>query len=282
MRLFGLRTLTTLLLLASVVSCSYSGRPYVQDSAPRQPIDIASVADATPKVEPITRAGNPPTYRVLGKNYKLMSSSKGYTERGIASWYGTKFHGKKTSNGERYNMYAMTAAHKTIPIPAYLKVTNLKNRRSVIVRVNDRGPFHDNRIIDLSYTAASKLDILRTGTGFVEIEAIDPSAPQQRKKPLNKPKLSQIPEDIYLQVGAFGQQANAKNLMGKIHAHGIPDVRIQEDNNKSTPIYRVQIGPLVSADGADSITKKLLQLDITEAHLVVKQKGHPSAQSPQL
>jgi rare lipoprotein A len=270
------------ILSISVISCSYSSRPYIQDSAPKRPIDIASVPDAIPKVEPVTRAGNPPTYRVLGKNYRLMSSSKGYTERGIASWYGTKFHGNKTSNGERYDMYAMTAAHKTIPIPAYLKVTNLKNQRSVIVRVNDRGPFHENRIIDLSYTAASKLGILRTGTGFVEIEAIDPLAPQRRKKPVNDPQLSLAPDEIYLQVGAFGQQTNAQKLTAKIHAHGIPDVRIQEDNNKPTPIYRVQIGPLISTNEADSVTKKLLQLDLTETHLVVKQIEKSPAQSPQL
>ncbi len=277
-----MRLATLFFLSVSIVGCSYSDRPFIQDGAPSRSIDIASVPDATPKIEPITRAGNPPSYTVLGKHYRLMSSSKGYTERGIASWYGTKFHGKKTSNGERYDMYAMTAAHKTIPIPAYLKVTNLKNKRSIIVRVNDRGPFHENRIIDLSYTAASKLDILKSGTGFVEIEAIDPSAPQQKVITINSAHHSQAQDEIYIQVGAFGQQTNAIKLTNKIHARGIPDVHIQTDNKMASPIFRVQIGPLLSAAEADIITQKLLRLDVTEAHLIVKQKPQNPVQSPQL
>ncbi len=131
-----------------------------KDSAPAHvPINISSISDAVPKYEKRTRAGNPPEYKVFGKQYKVLAKSKGYQKRGVASWYGVKFHGRKTSNGEVYDMYGMTAAHKTLPIPSYVRVTNLKNKKTIVVRVNDRGPFHENRVIDLSYTAAVKLGI---------------------------------------------------------------------------------------------------------------------------
>ncbi len=136
------------------------------------------VPDAVPRVEPLSRYGNPPFYDVFGKRYFVLSSSVGYVERGVASWYGPGFHKIRTSAGEPYDMYGMTAAHKTLPLPAYVRVTNLQNGRSVVVRVNDRGPFVGNRIIDLSYTAAAKLDMLRDGTAMVEVRSIDPAASQ--------------------------------------------------------------------------------------------------------
>jgi rare lipoprotein A len=137
----------------------------------------ASVPDAIPRLEPRARYGNPPFYDVFGKRYYVLSSSVGYRERGVASWYGPGFHKERTSTGEPYDMYGMTAAHKTLPLPAYVRVTNLQNGRSVVVRVNDRGPFVGNRIIDLSYTAAAKLDMLRNGTAMVEVRSIDTSVP---------------------------------------------------------------------------------------------------------
>jgi rare lipoprotein A len=136
-----------------------------------------TVPDAIPRNEPRARSGNPPFYDVFGRRYYVLSSSVGYWERGVASWYGPGFHKVRTSTGEPYDMYAMTAAHKTLPLPAYVRVTNLLNGRSVVVRVNDRGPFVGNRIIDLSYTAAAKLDMLRNGTAMVDVRTIDPSAP---------------------------------------------------------------------------------------------------------
>ena len=141
------------------------------------PPAAASAPDAIPRLEPRARYGNPPFYDVFGKRYYVLSSSVGYWERGVASWYGPGFHKERTSTGEPYDMYGMTAAHKTLPLPAYVRVTNLQNGRSVVVRVNDRGPFVGNRIIDLSYTAAAKLDMLRNGTAMVEVRTIDPSAP---------------------------------------------------------------------------------------------------------
>ena len=141
------------------------------------PAGLGGVPDAVPRVEPRSRNGNPPFYEVFGKRYYVLSSSSGYWERGVASWYGPGFHKERTSTGEPYDMYGMTAAHKTLPLPAYLRVTNLQNGRSIVVRVNDRGPFVGNRIIDLSYTAAAKLDMLRNGTAMVELRSIDPAAP---------------------------------------------------------------------------------------------------------
>jgi rare lipoprotein A len=147
--------------------------------APPAAAPPAAVPDAAPRAEPRSRHGNPPFYTVFGKRYYVLSSSAAYVERGVASWYGPGFHKVRTSTGEQYDMYGMTAAHKTLPLPAYVSVTNLQNGRSVVVRVNDRGPFVGNRIIDLSYTAASRLDMLRNGTAMVEVRALDspPTAP---------------------------------------------------------------------------------------------------------
>ncbi len=145
-----------------------------RDGAPSQKVDIASISDAVPRSEPRGKYGNPRTYTVAGKTYRTLSDNEGYQESGIASWYGAKFHGRRTSSGEPYDMHGMTAAHKTLPLPTYAEVTNLQNGRKVTVKINDRGPFHGNRLIDLSYAAASKLGILATGTGLVEIRAITP------------------------------------------------------------------------------------------------------------
>jgi rare lipoprotein A len=149
----------------------------VPEPPTEQPPSPASVPDMVPRYEPRSRNGNPPFYDVMGKRYFVLSSSVGYVERGVASWYGPGFHKVRTSTGEPYDMYAMTAAHKTLPLPAYVRVTNLQNGRSIVVRVNDRGPFVGNRIIDLSYTAAYKLDMLRNGTAMVEVRSLEPVSP---------------------------------------------------------------------------------------------------------
>lgn len=149
-----------------------------RDGAPPGTVNLESVPDAVPRAEPPSRYGNPRSYKVNGERYYTRRTAKGYVERGIASWYGTKFHGRRTSSGEPYDMYAMTAAHRSLPLPTYVRVTNLRNGCAVVVRVNDRGPFHPNRIIDLSYVAARKLGIYGEGTGLVEVVALDPSAPE--------------------------------------------------------------------------------------------------------
>jgi len=142
---------------------------------PAHPSDVSQIPDAIPRYEPRSALGNPPFYEVYGQRYTVLGSSVGYVERGIASWYGTEFHGLRTATGEPYDMFAMTAAHKTLPLPCYARVINLSNGRSVVVRINDRGPFVSNRIIDLSYAAAAKLGMIGTGTAFVEIETLTPA-----------------------------------------------------------------------------------------------------------
>src|SRR5882757_6220949 len=146
-------------------------------SAAEIPANVAIIPDAVPTPEPKSSSGNPDSYEVYGDHYVILKDSRGYKERGYASWYGKKFQGRRTSSGEPYDMFKMTAAHKTLPIPCYARVTNLENGHSVVVRINDRGPFHEGRIIDLSYTAAVKLGSLGKGSIPVEVEAIDPSMP---------------------------------------------------------------------------------------------------------
>ena len=229
------------------------------------PIDVFSVPDAVPRYEKRTRAGNPRSYKVLGKNYTVLADSKGYSKIGMASWYGTKFHGRKTSNGEVYDMYAMTAAHKTIPIPSYVKVTNLKNRRSVVVRVNDRGPFHDNRIIDLSYTAAVKLGIKKMGTGLVEVTTIEPGAQSVSNEKIEKTLLSKSAV-MYLQIGAFSSLNNAQQCQKKLLSGQIKKSRIQRSNR----LYKVQVGPIGSVWQAKEVNKKLDYLGYSDMQLIVE------------
>ena len=178
--------------------------------------NLALVKEPMPKYEPKSRYGNPATYTVLNKTYKVLPSSDGYKQNGYASWYGTKFHGFKTSSGEIYDMYAMTAAHKTLPLPTYAKVTNLYNNRSVIVKINDRGPFHEDRIIDLSYAAANKLGILGNGVGKVEVVAINlaASSVEQNLQLADHGNNPKSPER--LQLGAFTVQANAQKLADEL------------------------------------------------------------------
>ncbi|WP_375753093.1 septal ring lytic transglycosylase RlpA family protein [Vibrio sp. HN007] len=162
----------TLLFLLIISGCSSSGRYSIADDvAPEKPLSVDHIEDAHPKYEPYSRGGNR-NYSLRGESYKIIKDPKGFTQKGEASWYGKKFHGHLTSNGEIYDMYSMSAAHKTLPIPSYVKVTNLDNGKEAIVRINDRGPFHEGRIIDLSYAAAYKLDVVKTGTANVEIEHI--------------------------------------------------------------------------------------------------------------
>jgi rare lipoprotein A len=244
-----------------------------KDSAPDHvPINISSVADAVPKYEKRTRAGNPPKYEVFGKQYKVLAKSKGYQKRGIASWYGTKFHGRKTSNGEVYDMYGMTAAHKTLPIPSYVRVTNLKNKKTIVVRVNDRGPFHENRVIDLSYTAAVKLGILEKGTGFVEVTALEsvvPEASIEEDVQLFLPKQGEM---AYLQVGAFNNQSYAKQLQNEMISRQILHSRIQVAQQQGSQVYKVQVGPFYTTQQIDNINEKLALIGYKKTKLIVEKE----------
>ena len=258
---------TAVSLLSTVlISCATpTDHTVIHDSEPGNiPTDIASIPDAVPKYEPRTSAGNPVSYEVFGKLYHVLPDSKNYKERGIASWYGTKFHGRKTSNGESYDMFAMTAAHKTLPIPAYVKVTNLQNKRSIIVRVNDRGPFHEDRIIDLSYTAAVKLGIQKNGTGLVEVQAVEPGqnlmAEEESARPVNP---------VYLQIGAFSNLENAQTLQNKIATKQLPSTRILPDSHQGKPIFKVQLGPISSAGEIDRIKETLAKIGITKTRFAI-------------
>jgi rare lipoprotein A len=255
----------------------------VHDSAPSGSVSIPDLpADPVPRPEPRSRYGNGPVYEVFGESYRVMDSGSGYTERGVASWYGKKFHGRLTSNREPYDMYAMTAAHKTLPLPTYVKVRNLRNNKSIVVRVNDRGPFVHNRIIDLSYAAALKLDMVRDGTSLVEVTAItfddppgdrpvrvvEPAEPPAPKPAPDTQPATQQENDIFVQVGAFGDRANAERRRSVLMAGGIGGAFIFADEAATPPIYRVRIGPISGVDDYDALVLKLETLGVTDPYLV--------------
>ncbi|KPJ82220.1 MAG: hypothetical protein AMJ58_02240 [Gammaproteobacteria bacterium SG8_30] len=219
---------------------------------PRQPapVDPAEVPDAVPRAEPRAARGNPPFYEVFGKRYVVLPTADGFVERGVASWYGPGFHGESTSSGEPYDMHAMTAAHKTLPLPAYVQVTNLQNGRSVVVRVNDRGPFKDNRVIDLSYVAAAKLDMIREGTAMVEVRSVGPSSPAARPvAPANG--------RFFAQAGAFTEEDNARRLARRLAEAGFDNVLVVAARADGRDVHRVRIGPLDSVDAFDAVTSRL-------------------------
>lgn len=231
--------------------------------------------DPAPRQEPRSRYGNGPYYEVLGQRYEVMQTDSGYRERGVASWYGKKFHGKLTSSQETYDMYAMTAAHKTLPLPSYVRVTNLRNHKSVIVRVNDRGPFVSNRIIDLSYAAAERLDMIRDGTGLVEVSAIgydelDSSEPARQVRLENPEEILSPDASIYVQVGAFGNAENARRRYAMLRDGGVGPAFVHEDAAGPQALYRVRIGPIADVTQYDSIVAQLERLGISETHLVTE------------
>lgn len=275
--------LLPLLLLGLCLSACSVRMPDIfepRDGGPDRHVDLSNIGNAVPRDEPRSRYGNPTSYVVLGKRYHVMSSSAGYSERGIASWYGNKFHGRRTSSGNPYDMYAMTAAHKTLPLPTYVEVTNLENGRHVIVKVNDRGPFHRNRIIDLSYVAAAKLGIIAKGTGLVEVRAIDPyrqTTPilAKRTEPTSvaaTTTISAIPKSlpgIFVQAGAFGNQDNAIRLQTRLQQQLEKAVRISQVNQNNTILYRVQVGPLQHVEVADAVSLKLETMGLANLKIVI-------------
>jgi rare lipoprotein A len=235
-----------------------AGRPV----APPPP-NVLSVPNATPRLEPRSRLGNPPFYDVLGHRYFVLASAAGYVERGVASWYGPTFHGLRTATGESYDMYAMTAAHKTLPLPCYVRVTNLRNGRSVVVRVNDRGPFVANRLIDLSYTAAAKLDMLREGTTLVEVRAI--TAGEPASEVLTRAAESP-PPDLFVQVGAFQDESNAERLFERLRAGGFSNAFVLSRPEKSR-LYRVRLGPVAGVAQYDDLVARLAKFGIFDPRL---------------
>ena len=237
--------------------------PPMTTRPPGAPPDVSSIPDAIPRDEPRSRRGNPPFYSVLGKRYTVLNSGEGYVEQGVASWYGPTFHGELTSNGESYDMYAMSAAHKTLPLPAYARVTNLSNGRSVVVRINDRGPFAKNRIIDLSYTAAAKLDMLKDGTALVEVRVVTAGSADRLRRTDESP-----PQSLYVQAGAFGDEGNAARLVARLKKGGINNAFVQPPAPDAQPkMYRVRVGPVTSTAEFDRTAARLAKLGITEVRL---------------
>jgi rare lipoprotein A len=290
-------TLLALLPVFVVTSCSFGGGSgsnsrYSQsrDSAPSRKMEASTIKDAVPQKVVRTKAGNKSPYTVLGKTYYVLPDSKGFTQTGDASWYGKKFHGHKTSNGEIYDMYKMTAAHKTLPIPTYVKVTNLENNLSTVVRVNDRGPFHSGRVIDLSYAAATKLDVVKHGTARVRVEALEAGETyeiaQVSKEPepiepepdvqavkirVGNVKFStpddqnyHLPSNTFLQVAAFSQKAGAeksRNTISKLT--GFPVVIRQ-----SGTLFKVRIGPITDNFDLLALRQMILAHGLGKPHIV--------------
>ena len=247
-------------------------KPGVSDGGPAIPPDVSRLPEPVPKSEPRARYGNRTPYTVLGKSYHVMPSGAGYVERGTASWYGNKFHGRATSSLEPYDMYQFTAAHKTLPLPTYAQVTNLDNGRSVTVRVNDRGPFHAGRIIDLSYAAAVKLGIHVHGTGRVEVRAITPGETAPSRPVIAAPSASETPSPrapvvghsgrVWLQVASFGERANARRLEDRLKDADIRRVDVQKGDASGRKVYRVRIGPFDSREAAASVIDKVRALGL--------------------
>jgi peptidoglycan lytic transglycosylase len=271
----------------SLAACSANGPR--SSSPPRASLPTVPPAGEAPRSD----RGNPPFYDVLGKRYHVLPSSAGYRQRGVASWYGADFHGLVTSSGETYNMNAMTAAHTTLPIPTWVEVTNLGNGKQVVVKINDRGPFVDNRLIDLSYAAATALDIVRSGTARVEVRAIavpgevariaaaPPPAPAAQSvvaavaPPGLPPGLPPAPTPVafgprmFVQVGAFSERDNAARLVERLKRSGFGNPTIVSDASGRRALHRVRLGPIEDAGEFDRLRGRLRTLGIDDPRLVV-------------
>jgi rare lipoprotein A len=238
----------------------------VQDGPPPYQRDLSTIPEPVPRWEPRSPYGNPPFYEVDGQRYWVLPSAAGYRARGVASWYGWKFQDKRTSSGEPYDVWGMTAAHRTLPIPCYLQVTNLANGRGTIVRVNDRGPFKPGRLIDLSYAAAAKLGVFPDGTAPVEVRVL--TFPEAAPPP---PKA--VPEvpvgGLYVQAGAFSSLENAQRLETRLRRANIEPVRIQTVPGEAGTLFRVQVGPLSDRLNADKYLQDIVRLGLPTPRTVV-------------
>lgn len=223
------------------------------DGPPTGYVDTSSISDAVPKPHYGHLKHTP--YELGGKAYTPMKSAHGYVQDGTASWYGVKFHGKQTANGEVYDMYKMTAAHKTLPLPSYVKVTNLENNRSVILRVNDRGPFHDDRLIDVSYVAAKKLGFANNGTSQVKIEGIDPHAFPGKKGRSNT--ADENNSLVYLQLAALENYHSAQLLRRDIYRKLGVTAHVVNNQNDEDSYYRIRVGPVESPEQMEELLENL-------------------------
>ncbi len=263
---------------------------YYLDDGPgdNPPSDLASIPDAVPTSAPLHRFANKP-YNVFGRDYVPLAADQAYRARGIGSWYGRKFHGQKTSSGELYDMYGMTAAHPTLPIPSYVRVSNPANGKSVVVKVNDRGPFHADRLIDLSYTAAWKLGYVNNGSTLVEVEKLHPGSPATTiaerndvppvaapSKPATTLATQRDSTGTYLQLGAFGNRDNAESFLAHMARELARDSTLPASEALESKLvirtaglwHRVQLGPWANAEAARGAAENLQRL-LGNAPLIV-------------
>jgi rare lipoprotein A len=268
-----------MILLAACTSMNRGGN--VQDGPPNYNVDVSKIPDAVPRPEHLSSSGNH-TYVVRGHRYYILHNTRNYIARGTASWYGTKFHRHSTSSGEPYDMLAMTAASRNLPIPSYAEVTNLQNSRSVIVKVNDRGPFEKNRLIDLSYVAAKKLGMLGRGTAYVQVRAIDPytwnrwrrnswSVPSYYASSATTTRYASTElgqRSLYLQVGSFASRSHALQVEHQL-AHLVQaPVQIHPIRHRHHRSYRVQVGPIANTRLAASMNKRLARAGFSKTMMV--------------
>jgi rare lipoprotein A len=262
------------IILFSSLSCSVRKISTDFDGPPDE-ADLAraySAADVTVKWEPKSKYGNPKSYVVFGKKYKTLKSADGYHERGLASWYGRKFHGQRTSSGETYDMFQLTAAHKTLPIPCYAEVWNLENNRKMILRINDRGPFHKGRIIDLSYAAAVKLGVIETGTARVEVRTVTPATLASENKNEKQPlQISENPvsSEVFFQLGAFSTMKNAEQFIESLVANGIELSSLNQHTNANRSIFKVLLGPMVGDESTQKIKIQLEDIGIIDYRVII-------------
>lgn len=257
----------------------------VADGGPDRRINVHGIPEVEPRFEPVLRAGNYSPYTVMGQTYEVMATSRGYRQEGYASWYGTKFHGRLTSNGEIYDMYKFTAAHKTLPIPAYVLVRNLDNGRELIVRVNDRGPFHEDRIIDLSWAAAERLGFADMGVARVEVIALDPANYQTTLADLSRdsqpatatrPVAESLspPDSSFLQVAALSNAEAARDLAEDLALISNMPVEILMPG-AGEQFYRVQAGPIDQPGQLDLLRTVLSLNGMPAGYLVSREQAHP-------
>jgi rare lipoprotein A len=271
----GLRTCAALLLTLSLAACA-GNAPRSSVGSTRDSFGRPGAASTAPPLR--SDRGNPPFYDVLGKRYHVLPTSAGYVQRGVASWYGRDFHGLATSSGETYNMNAMTAAHTTLPLPTWVEVTNLVNGKRVVVKVNDRGPFVDNRLIDLSFAAATELDMVRTGTTRVEVRAVAPprDAFGQTVAAASPPAVSPVAaasnapavERMFVQIGAFAQPENAERLVARLRASGFANSTVISEPDNRRTLHRVLLGPIADSVEFDQVSARLRAIGVSGSRLV--------------
>lgn len=242
--------------------------PEPADGPPPGPVDLSAIPEPIPRDEPLSRYGNPPSYAVFGQTYHVQRKRTAYQARGVASWYGSKFHGRRTSSGEPFDMYQFTAAHRTLPLPSYVEVTNLGNGQSLVVRVNDRGPFKKDRLIDLSYAAAARLGFADHGTARVEIRAVDPSIAGAPPMASGTHETSESDGPLWLQAGAFRDAGNAERLRRRLADAGLAPVEVHEAGAGNDTIFRVRLGPLGSPAKAVELAERLETLGVESARTV--------------